>query len=119
MTGTAGIVGITCSIAVEAGTWTLCADVMFQSTQASKTLDSCPINISPQTIQLSPADYGFYQTDINMLMPMVGKSFKPGAITRLYQGPYQTFYLICNLLCVTPVNVIRPFTVNYTATRIT
>ena len=65
MTGTAGTVAIIGSINIKAGTWLLCADDKFQSTQASKALDLCQMYISPQTIQLSPADYGFNQSSIS------------------------------------------------------
>ena len=115
---TSGAVTTIGSLSLEAGTWILCADVLFASTVAGKTLDSCAIEISTQQATLPNLEHGFYQTGIAMSMPTVNTYYKPGTITRTYQGSATTMYLISSLLCVTPVNFIKAMAVNFTATRI-
>ena len=117
-TGTAGVITTIGSLSLEAGTWILCADVLFASTVAGKTLDSCAIEISTQQVTLPNLEHGFYQTGIAMSMPTINTYYKPGTITRTYQGAATTMYLISSLLCVTPVNFIKAMAVNFTATRI-
>ena len=116
MQGTAGTCFTISSIAIEAGTWILCADGMFYSTIAAKTSGVCQFVISNQNTVIPTAEHGFCQTGIGMSMPTIGIYYKPGTITRLYQGAATTMYLICNLLYVTPVKFIKPFAMNYTAT---
>jgi hypothetical protein len=115
---TSGAVTTIGSLSLEAGTWILCADVLFASTAAGKTLDSCAIAISTQQVTLPNLEHGFYQTGIAMSMPTINTYYKPGTITRTYQGAATTMYLISSLLCVTPVNFIKAMAVNFTATRI-
>ena len=115
---TSGSITTIGSLSLEAGTWILCADVLFASTVAGKTLDSCAIAISTQQVTLPNLEHGFYQTGIAMSMPTINTYYKPGTITRTYQGAATTMYLISSLLCVTPVNFIKAMAVNFTATRI-
>ena len=94
------------------------ANVMFVSTVAGKTLDAWHMNISTQNVTVPNYEPGLSQTGIGMSLPTIGTYYKPGTIRRVYQGAATTMYLNCNLLCVTPVNFIKPFTVIDTATCI-